>query len=374
MDVKRRRIALIINSLNGGGAERVFCNLSEEFISQGYQVDLVLMKAEGAYIADIHPEVNLINLNADNIVIAIFRMANYLRRSSAEVLLSTLVPSNVAVIIARFLSRSKTRLHLREANTLSSQMLDRPLMKRLFLTLIIKLLYPLADGHIGISRNVAEDLRRFIGVPRSKVAHIYNPCNLPGIEKLSQEEVGHPWFNDQIPIVIGVGRLTSQKDFTTLIKAFFISLKQVNARLVILGEGEDFLRLEALIHELALKDRVELLGFKKNPYAFMARSSLFVLSSRYEGFGNVLVESLACGLPVISTDCPHGPSEILNFGQFGKLVPVGDVDLMAKAIVEALNGCAPKADANRARAKDFSIHKIGAEYIRTLGIEHEILL
>lgn len=346
----------------------MFVNLVNFFSNEGYKTDIVLMHAKGEYLGLLPSSVNIVDLHAGNIFSAIYQLIKYLRRSTPDVMLSTLIPTNIVAILARLLSRRKFKLYLREANTLSHQMLDRPLIRRILLTRLIRMLYPLAEGYVGISRIVSKDLSNFINVPESKIATIYNPCDISRIEQMAQEDISHKWLSNAGPkVIIGVGRLTHQKDFATLIKAFALVRKEIDARLIILGKGEEEKNLTQLIANLHIQDSVELLGFKQNPYAFIAKSSLFVLPSIYEGASNVILEAMACGTPLVCTDCPGANAEILNYGEFGTLVPVGDIEAMAIAIIKALDHKYDK-EFIKLRAKDFLLEKIAPQYLKVLGV------
>ncbi|HEY8366975.1 MAG TPA: glycosyltransferase, partial [Bacteroidia bacterium] len=227
-----------------------------------------------------------------------------------------------------------TRLVVREANTISVSSKNSLNFKARILPLLMKLLYPSADAVIAVSEGVAKDLTQIIGLPAEKVKVIYNPVITPEIFKKAEEPIKHPWFAPgELPVILGVGRLTKQKDFVTLIRAFDIVRKEYPSRLVILGEGEERPKLEALVKELGLEQYVYMPGFEENPFKYMKHAAVFVLSSRWEGLPNVLIQALALGTPVVSTDCPSGPREILSAGKYGTLVPVGDYDALAKAII-----------------------------------------
>jgi glycosyltransferase involved in cell wall biosynthesis len=175
------------------------------------------------------------------------------------------------------------------------------------------------------------------GIEPERVHVVYNPVVTDDIFDLARESVAHPWLAaKELPVILGVGRLEAQKDFTTLIHAFAIVRRERPCRLLILGEGNERPLLEATVHEVGLSTDVQLLGFVENPYAVMARSDVFVLSSRWEGFGNVLVEAMATGCSLVATDCPSGPREILQDGRLGPLVPPGDPAAMAAAILHSL--------------------------------------
>ena len=214
---------------------------------------------------------------------------------------------------------------------------DKSVLIRSFNFMIKKFVYKYSDKVIAISDGVAQDLIKNFNLSPNKVRVIYNPSADPEIKNLSNENVTHPWFQIDIPIIIGIGRLTHQKDFSTLIKAFSILRKEKDCKLIIIGEGSERSKIESLISKENLKDDIELMGFQVNPWKYLSKSNLFVLSSLWEGFGNVIVESMYLGTPVISTDCPSGPREILKNGDLGILVPPADPELLSTEILNFLN-------------------------------------
>jgi glycosyltransferase involved in cell wall biosynthesis len=230
--------------------------------------------------------------------------------------------------------------------------------------IISSLFFRYADAAICISKGVAEDFIKTTGMPPQKTHVVYNPIVYPGLEQEARQSISHPWFaTGNKPVILAVGRLVVAKDYPTLLNAFSLLNRKRQANLLILGEGRERLRLEALVRQLGLTENVQMPGFVKNPYAYMARARLLVLSSRWEGFGNVLVETLACGTPVVSTDCKGGPGEILEGGRFGRLVPVGDAQALAAAMLETLQ-TPPDRAMLRQRAQDFTLEKSVKEYLR----------
>ena len=219
---------------------------------------------------------------------------------------------------------------------------------------------------VAISEGVRDDVIEVTGIPRDRISTIYNPVVTPEMEKLQREVPDHPWMTDSgPPIVLSAGRLTHQKDHPTLLRAFHDVSKTRSLRLIILGEGGQRRQLEALVRELGIQDSVSLPGWSYNIFSFMSRASLFVLSSRYEGLGNVLIEALACGCPCVSTDCPHGPSEILEGGRIGPLVAVGDHAALASAMRDTLDK-PPGKESLRERASFFSMEKSVGAYERLI--------
>ena len=329
-------IALFVPSLRGGGAERVMVTLANAFAERGVKVDLVLAKAEGAYRDQVSELVRVIDLDCRRVALSLPRLVRYLRREQPQAMLSAMSHANVIAIFARWLARSSMRLVV-SAHTTPSQSKPRYARGRL-VPMLTRKTYPFADAIVAVSQGVADDLVQTIHLDPCKIEVIYNPVVDDSIPAKAAEPLNHPWFADgSPPVILGVGRLTEAKDFQTLIRAFALVRAKRVARLMILGEGEQREELEALVDDLGLREDVEMPGFVSNPFAYMRRAAVFVLSSRWEGFGNVLVEAMACGTPVVSTDCPNGPREILNGGKLGWLVSIGEPKELAAAIVEALN-------------------------------------
>ncbi len=361
-------IALFVPSLRGGGAERVMVNLARGFAQRGLKVDLVLAKAEGPYLAEVPSSVRVVDLGAKRVLYSLPGLVRYLRRERPKSLLSVMNHANVVAVWARRLSGSPLRLVVSEHNTLSVATTNNARNLRVrMMPLLIKVFYPLADAVVVVSQGVADDLIRLTGFPRESVCVIYNPVVTPELFAKAEEPLNHPWFRPgEPPVILGVGKLTKQKDFPTLIQAFALVRKEQPARLVILGEGEDRPKLEALVRELGLKDDVALPGFIDNPYKYMKQATVFVLSSRWEGLPSVLIEALALGTPVVSTDCPSGPAEILEGGKWGRLVPVGDPQSLARSILSVLQN--PPEPPPEAAWKRFSLEKIVDSYLQVLGI------
>ena len=355
MNNQKMHIGFFIPSLRGGGAERMFANLVNGFSYRDFKVDLILAQKEGPYLKDISKKVNIVDLKSSRVLKSLFPLVKYLRKKKPDILITTLDHVNIISIIAKIISRSPVKLIIRQAiyYKLSSARI------KIFLESI---LYKKADKIIAISKGVKNSLRETMKIPEQKIKVIYNPVFAPSIIEKSKKEVNHPYFrNKQDKVILGAGRLSRQKDFSTLIRAFNKLRKIRKVRLIILGEGDSRKELEGLIKLLDLEESVSLPGFVKNPYAYMSKSDVFVLSSKLEGFGNVLVEAMACGVSIVSTNCQSGPYEILDGGKYGKLVPVGDVEKLSKAIAESLRDPTDK-DILRNRAKVFSVESAVNKY------------
>lgn len=333
------RVAIFLPSLAGGGAERAMLNLAQGFADYGYPVDLVLAQAKGPYLGDVHKPIRLIDLKASRVLASIPSLIRYLHQEKPAALISALNYANIVALWARQLGGASSQIIVNEQNTISTSVPNSKKRRQRFVLHLIKRFYPWADFIIGNSQGVADDLRQVTGLPRERIQMLYNPVITPDVRQRASAPLDHPWFaSGQPPVILAVGRLTKQKDFPTLIRAFDQIRQSVPARLMILGEGVDRNELEGLVRHLGLQDDVSLPGFVENPYAYMHRAALYVLSSRWEGLPTVLIEALYCGPPVIATDCPSGPREILANGRYGALVPMGDVAALSQAIVDGLAG------------------------------------
>ncbi|ARV57624.1 glycosyl transferase [Nostocales cyanobacterium HT-58-2] len=360
-------IAIFLRGLYEGGTERVMLNLARAFIERNLKVDFVLARAEGAYMPQIPARIRLIDLKARWMPSSLPKLVRYLQQECPVTLLAALhYPCEIA-LWAKRLARVSTRIVVSEHNTLSQEA-QRITQTSVRLTPITaKLFYPWADGIVAVSHGVAEDLASTTGIPLERIQVIYNPVVAPEVFEKAKEFVNHPWFQTgEVPVILGAGRLYPQKDFPTLIRAFAHVRRVRPARLVILGNGPEQPQLESLVHKLGIEQDVALLGFVQNPYAYMARAGVFVLSSTWEGLGNVLIEAMAVKTPVISTDCKSGPAEILANGKYGRLTPVGDSEAMAQAILSVLSGNTTTVDSSWLH--QFTLEACVEKYLSTLGI------
>lgn len=361
------RIAIYVPSLRGGGAERVMTILANSFAARGLAVDLVLAKAKGPYLKDVSDAVRVVDLGASRVLFSLPGLARYLRRERPRAMLSALSHANVVAVWAKQLARISTRLVLSERNTLSISTSGARERRARLLPWLMRRAYPKADGVVAVSGGVADDLVATIGLSRQDVMVVYNPVVTEALIRQSHERVAHPWFElGEPPVILAVGRLTAQKDYPTLIRAFARLRVQRTVRLIILGEGELRGMLETQVAELGLAGDVILPGFMDNPFSWMRRSALFVLSSAWEGLPGTLIQAMACAVPVVSTGCPSGPLEILENGRWGRLVPVGDAEALAIAMAATLDETEHPDVA--ARAADFEVDQAVNGYLTALGV------
>lgn len=329
---------MFLPNLGSGGAERITVHLANGLAERGFSVDMVLIRAEGPFLADLRPEIHVVDLGASRVLGAIPRLAAYLRCQRPTVLISALDHANVGAIVARRLSRTNTPIIAAVHVTRSMDAAAKRGLKERLLRAAIRWVYGKADALVCVSQGVADDLIRVARVPKEKVRVIYNPVIGPDLAERAAEPVDHPWLAPGQPdVVVAVGSLTPPKDFATLLRAFALARKERELRLLVLGEGPLRGRLENQVRELGLQSCVAMPGFTRNPYAYLARAALFVLSSAWEALPTVLIEALAVGSPVVATDCRFGPREILHDGRYGRLVPVGNDGALARAMLESLS-------------------------------------
>jgi glycosyltransferase involved in cell wall biosynthesis len=358
-----RRIAVFIQSLTIGGAEASAINLIKGLVERGVQVDLLLANRYGRLLSKVPPQVMIVDLKGKRVLFSLIPLLRYLQSQRPDLLYSIQTHTSLIAIWAARLVQVHVPLVISEHTILSiSHVASSSLRKRLIIALA-RVFFRYADAAICISQGVAEDFFETIRMPRQKIHVVYNPVISPDFEQQSRESIFHPWFTpDALPVILAVGRLATAKDYPTLLRAFSIVCQERPAHLLILGEGSERLRLERLARQLGIVEKIQMPGFVENPFPYMAHARMLVLSSRWEGFGNVLVEALACGTPVVSTDCKSGPGEILENGRFGRLVPVGDPKALAEAILETMQTTTDRALLIQ-RARDFTLDESVRKYI-----------
>lgn len=373
-------------------------------LDRGFQVDVVVCRREGPLVTRVPPEARVVELRpawplagrlyalaadpgglaelsrpvliphkAPHRLTFLPGLARYLRLTRPEGLLAAMPTPNLMAVWAQRLARAPTRIVVSQRNTLSSTLGGSAKWRKRFLPALIRRTYGQADAIVAVSDGVAQDLAECAGIPRERITTVYNPVVTPELIRKAAEPLEHPWFEDGAPpVLLGVGALIAQKDFPTLIRAFARVRGRRPCRLMILGQGktpEDTAAaqtaLRALAAALGVAQDLELPGFVDNPFKYLAHGSLFVLSSRFEGLPGVLIQALACGCPSVSTDCPHGPAEILDGGRYGPLVPVGDDAALADAISATLDA-PPSAALLRSRAALFSVDRAVDRYLELL--------
>ncbi|GAB4348861.1 MAG: glycosyltransferase [Immundisolibacter sp.] len=393
----RPRLALLLLSLAAGGAERSTLRLAREFVRRGLAVDLLVCRPQGELRDAVPPGVRVVPLADAGTVagrLAALRAAGrawpallrpvllaphasralrhlpalvrYLKAERPAALLSAKTPVNLMALWARRRAGVPLRLVVSERVQLSAiATADRP-AKRSALPRLAARFYPEADAIVAVTAGVADDLAALIGLDRARVTVVYNAVVDAAFAERAAQPAPHPWLEDGgAPVVLAVGRLHRDKDYPTLLRAFARLRCQRPVRLLVLGEGPQRAELQALADRLGIGDAVAMPGFCANPMAAMARAAALALTSRSEGFANVLAEALACGCPVVSTDCPSGPREILDGGRYGRLVPMGDVQALAEALANTLDD-PPDRDRLRLRASEFTADRAADAYLEVL--------
>jgi glycosyltransferase involved in cell wall biosynthesis len=363
---ENRRIALFFSSLDVGGTPRVMLRLMDGFVKAGFKVDAVVVRAFGSFIDKIPEGVNLVDLSAKRTLNSIPAFTQYLRKNRPDAVLSALMHINLAAIVSRILSVTSPRLVISERSNLTEKKIHAVHLWDKFSVPLINIFYRFSDALVTVSLDSARDLIESTKLDPEKVIIIYNPIPVDEIRSSACEKIEHPWFtNDGIPVILAVGRLSPPKDYPTLIKAFSILREKKNAHLMIIGEGEERQKIKELVNSSPFSADISLFGSSDNPFPYMAKADVFVLSSAWEGFPNVLVEALACGATIVSTNCHSGPSEILQDGKYGRLVPVGDAPALAEAIEKSLVNPF-LAEQSITRARDFSVEKAVQKYLEVL--------
>lgn len=365
-----KKILFVIPTLSGGGSERVMVHLIRNIDRSKFNPCLVLFEKKGQYLEDLPSNIQIFELKKGGYKygfqwLILFKLRKLIEKQKPDIILSFMWYTNLIALIARSLSKSKCRIAVSERYGLLIS--HEGWLIELLRRQVIRFFYPKANLIIVNAKEMGIQLRKMLNISENKIAVIYNPVDLKKINQLCIKDAHHLWYKEQIPIITAVGRLTLQKGFTYLLKAVRILLlsEGIQCRLVILGRGPEQERLEKLAVELGINTNVEFFGFQTNPYKYLARSTVFVLSSLYEGFPNVLLEAMALGIPSVATRCPTGPDEIITEGVDGILVPSADEKAIADAIKKLLLDDDLRkrlSEAGKRRIQDFAVEKIVKQY------------
>ena len=362
------KIACFFATSGHSGVDRAMKHLIPALVERGYPVDLLHVRKHGPHIEGEMSGLRRIDLGSSHVYPSLPALVRYLRRERPTVMLSDKDRVNRTALLARFLAGVDTRLVLSSGTTISIDLASRGAFDRWLQRNSMGKLYGFADRVIVTSRGVADDMAAYTGLARSKIEVVPSPVVPEYCFHQTLPRPDHPWFQaGEPPVILGVGELCMRKDFATLIRAFARVRSQRRCRLVILGKGRQHEELLALARELGVAEDVDLAGFQPNPYAFMQHAALFAFTSRWEGLGFVVIEALAVGTPVVSTDCPSGPREILQDGRYGPLVPVGDDEAMAQAMAQTLDNPLP-ADVLKEAARPYEIEASTDAYLAALGL------
>lgn len=392
---RSRKIAIFMRSMQGsGGAERAMLNLAHGFLDKGQRVDLIMARKTGHFLDEISPAVRVVDLKVRSaleslkslpglgrdawfwarmvlatkphfVLGALPGLTRYLQDEKPDVVISAMDYPNAVAIAASALAGNAIPVIATVHNTLSVEVANAKRSRIRAQLDVVRRFYPHADYLVSVSRGVAVDLTKILG-DDGKICTIYNPVVSADIEIKAAQPLHHPWFSgEEPPVVLAVGGFKPQKDFFTLFRAFAIARKKRHLRLLVLGEGKLRGALTALAADLGITGDLDMPGFVDNPYQYMARASLMVVSSIFEGLSMVLIEALACGCPVVSTDCPNGPAEILDQGRFGTLVPVNDEEKLAAAILLSIDSACDKGRLIN-RAHDFTVEQATRQYLELI--------
>jgi glycosyltransferase involved in cell wall biosynthesis len=360
------RIALLVPTMEIGGVERVFANLANGLRQCGAEVDLVVGLAGGDMRMFLEKDIQVFDLESNRMMRSVPRVADYLRARAPEAMIAGMTHCTAAAVAARAIAGRKTKIIATEHNTMSRVMANTSGLKYRLMPLWSRWALNSADSIVAVSSGVADDLSARTGLLRKRFRVIYNPVITDALQAAATATVDHPWFQaGEWPVILAVGRLDKQKDFPMLVRAFRLIKNRRPARLMILGEGPDRNRIEQVICGLGLTADVALPGFERNPYRFMSRAAAFAFSSQWEGFGVALVEALALGVPVVSTNCMYGPAEILCDGKYGTLVPVGDHEAMARALLTALEN--PVQNDSSEHVQQFTVRSVASSYMSVIN-------
>lgn len=372
MTVPRTDIVLFGDFRSTGGVERSFANVIPEWVRAGQRVEILgYREAECFYPDELEGCVRFVHTGTSGKLATVLALWRFIRRQRPAVVVATGHISNLILSLVAALPRPRgTCCFLNVQNDFVASGKDKTGRKRARKLRQIRRWYPYADSLLVTSQGLRDNLVTATGLKAERIRVIYSGVITDRVHERARETVDHPWLGSRRtqPVVLGAGRLKEQKDFPTLVRAFARLREWREARLILIGEGEDRAELEHLVRELGVVDDVDMPGFTPNPYAWIARADVFALSSRWEGFGNVVAEALALGVPVVSTSCPSGPTEILGEGEYGRLVPMGDAQALALALAETLargNRC---GDPCRASAR-FTAARAAHEYLAAFGIE-----
>jgi glycosyltransferase involved in cell wall biosynthesis len=340
-------------------------DLGNQFVDLGVRVDLVLVRAKGPYLGEVRPEVRVVDLQGSRTTFAVLKLSRYLRKKRPDAIISGLDTANITAVIACIAAGCSNRAIFTQRAMLSEcWRLQHPYTYHIYL-FFMRLIYARAKLVICNSYAASDDLWKEFGIPASKLAVIHNSVDIVRIAQLAFKDLKHPWITMSAkPLLLSAGSLTLIKDFSTLLRAFAIVRQSVDCNLVVLGEGTERLRLEALAQEIGVADSVQFLGFDINPFRWMARARVMATSTLTEGCPNVIQQALACGTPIVATDCPGGTSEILEGGKWGRLVPVANPQAMADAIIATIKD--KNHPDGRMRAADFDPRKNAKEYLKII--------
>lgn len=370
-EANKTKIVFFLQSLNTGGAEKSAVRLANALNKDKFEVSFLIGFTGSRLVNDLSGEIKVMDMNRNKIIFSLFEVIKYFNTNNPDIVISFLDRVNIINILAGIFCKKKPKIIITERSTFSrvpiyaSKKIINKLIGIYVLPILVKIFYKKANAIVCVSKGVAQDLSLVIGNLKT-IKVIYNPVVDGSLLILSKEKINDLGFDNlNLPTIVAVGRLTKAKDYPTLLKAFSLVIPEIPARLLIIGEGEDREEIQNLIRDLKISEKVFLLGFKENPLKYIKASDIFVLSSKLEGFPNSLVEAMACGVPVVATDCQSGPNEIIENEESGFLVPVGKEEMLARKIIELLKNKDLREMVSKKgikRAEYFSVDKSVKEF------------
>ena len=364
---KNQEVSFFLPSLSGGGMEKMTIRIAKEFAKRGVKTSIVLTTYEGEYKSKVPAGVEVYDLSASYMMLSIPSLVRYVKSHNVKKLVSIGRVCNIIALMSRRLGGLEdleVTISLRNVESKKKDGIIRKIYRG-----IAKCTYSSADKITAISEAVLDDHLGFINSKEGNVKVIYNPALSVEVMKMGKKSVDHPWLKSGVPVILAVGRLVEQKNFSMLIKAFRRVRQQRRCKLIILGKGPKKEDMKKIARRHGVWRYIDMPGFKSNPYKYMKQSDIFVLSSKWEGFGNVIVEAMAQGTPIVSTNCEGGVSEILEDGKWGKLVPVNSIDRFASEILNTLES-GGETD-TKERASDFRVEKVADEYLSLIFDQDE---
>lgn len=364
-------VVLFISRYGAGGVERMLINTARTLSERGVRVALVLTSAQGPYLDELPSAIQTIVIDGNPVE----GLGHILAKYRPTVAISAKLDDDRILADARDRVGAFTRIHFRVGNPLGHRLKARGLnpFGRWRKLRELRRLYRRADGFIAVSHGIKSDLQRWLELPSERIQVLPNPVITPEFHQHANRDPGHPWLQSGAPpVILGVGGLRSQKDFATLLRAFARVRREHACRLIILGEGRQRRRLLRLAGRLGVEQDFDLPGWSADSHAYMARAAVFVLSSRWEGTANVIIEAAALGTPIVASDCRYGPREVLQDGRYGELVTPGDPDSLAVAIMRTLEH-PPAREHTAEAARPYLMAEVGQRYARALGLESEPL-
>lgn len=363
--MKQKIISFFIPDLNGAGAEMVAVNLANEMARQGYYVHMALMRKQGDYLSHLHPNITVFDLQIPinqnsryKFKHVVGPLTNYLREQKPDAMIVYAFPLTFYAAVTKFISHSRTKLLASEHTCWSQFAKHKSFIRKLKMRITMAIAYRLSDITVNVSQDASRDLEYFAYLPHNFVSTIYNPHRFNKQQQV--QDINTLWHTQYK--ILSVGRLTPSKNYSLLLDALVLVRQKLDASLVILGRGEDEAILKEQAKNLGISKYVSLAGFVEQPLAYYQQADLYVMSSDYEGLPNVLLEALSQGLPIVSTNCPTGPREILDNGKFGLLSPVGDAESLAENMVQSLTKQHDKEKLIE-RSQMFNVETITKQYL-----------